>query len=461
MSKKIKKSLTSTHIVILLCIMSLAVALPLFYVFTTHAEPSELSFSYIVHYSDGTTGPLSIFYNSKEISSIDVSINLHLEVTGTVSSATLNGQLITSYDGEQRLTKDLTFPSVPENGTYELASQSVTESQMNTWSASQSGSHILFFETSDPVVLTVIFDDGTTDTKSFNPLNAQISLTYQSPNTINVAEIEINVGTEDVPPNPSSGVGFGWSSYPRTNSGTYTTDAIDLVIQRMDENDLTVYRMAFNDFRDIDTIVIPYVRYYLDHCNYDIIIDHYHQYPMGSLTSAQLTETTSRTLAIWNEFGSNPRIKIEPWNERSNNDMPSQAQTFISNIRSAGCNYGIVIDKWDHSWSDMQTVSESDPLNQFYTGYHYYFTNGAWTTAEQQMQYALDRNLKIINTEIGADYNEAGQFQQSEVDRVNQFNAWCEQRGITNTVWMVYGEQNLPTYINMGLRNPLTGNLIH
>ena len=76
------------------------------------------------------------------------------------------------------------------------------------------------------------------------------------------------------------------------------------------------------------------------------------------------------------------------------------------------------------------------------------------------MQQALNLGLKIINTEIGADYNEANQFQSSEVARLNEFTQWCAQRDIGNTVWMRYGEENLPTYISMDLENPLTGNEI-
>ncbi|MEJ2242285.1 MAG: hypothetical protein P8Y18_09100 [Candidatus Bathyarchaeota archaeon] len=81
--------------------------------------------------------------------------------------------------------------------------------------------------------------------------------------------IEYPINTS--PPQPSSPY-FGWSAYPRTLSGTYSTQVIDQIIQTMNDNGLNIYRMAFNDFRDIDTVVIPYVQYFIDHCDYDIII---------------------------------------------------------------------------------------------------------------------------------------------------------------------------------------------
>ena len=278
--------------------------------------------------------------------------------------------------------------------------------------------------------------------------------------TVEVLETQ-TVGLDfefNTPPEPEAGTYFGWSSYPRTQSGTYTTNAIDQIIQTMDENGLNIYRMAFNDFRDIDTVVIPYVQYFIDHCNYDIIIDFYHQYPMAELTSTQLSEVISRGLAIAEHFNNNPRIILEPVNERTNTNLPSQIQTFIDEIRDAGYTYRICVNKWEHSWDSFATIN--DPLDRFYTGYHYYFNSGAWSSAESQMTSALNLGLKLINTEIGADYNEYSQFSQSEVDRVNEFCNWCEARGIGNTIWMCYGEGNLPTYINLGLRNPLTGSLI-
>lgn len=284
-------------------------------------------------------------------------------------------------------------------------------------------------------------------------------------NTTAAPTIEKSITTSGVieyptnPPPQSFGPYFGWSAYPRTLSGTYSTQVIDQIIQTMDDNGLNIYRMAFNDFRDIDTVVIPHVQYFIDHCDYDIIIDFYHQYPMGELSSAELNEVISRGLAIAEHFNNNPRIILEPINERTNNDLPSQIQTFIDEIRDAGYTYRIIVNKWEQSWNSFAQVD--DPLDEFYTGYHYYFTNGAWSSAESQMQQALNLGLKIINTEIGADYNEASQFQNSEVARVNEFTEWCAQRDIGNTVWMLYGEQNLPTYISMGLENPLTGIQIH
>lgn len=444
--------------IILLLSVSLIVGV---LVWKTHGQESELSFNWYIRYADGSTSPLSIFYEGKEINSIYVNVLMDLQVTGTVESINFEGDIITKYDGNQRKINTMSFPQSPNSdGFYVLGSESVIESELNQWSSAV-GSHLLTFETTENATLTVHFSDGDTQFKTFASASASVTLNRNTDNSIDVADIIIDAGTEGSSQTLTTlGILYGWSGYPRTYSGTYTTNSIDTTISQMDANNLNVYRMSFNDFQSID-LVIQYTEYYLTHCNYRLILDYNHQYPMGALSSSMLTETTNEGLQLAEYFKDYvDRLILEPWNERDNSDMPNQAQTYINTLRNNGYSNRIVIDKWDtHTWTQMSQIN--DPLDEFYTGYHYYFTNGAWTTAESQMETALGRGLKLINTEIGADYNEAGQFQQSEVMRVNEFNSWCVSNGISNTVWMVYGDQNLATYINMGLRNPLTGNLIH
>jgi hypothetical protein len=59
--------------------------------------------------------------------------------------------------------------------------------------------------------------------------------------------------------------------------------------------------------------------------------------------------------------------------------------------------------------------------------------------------------LRIINTEIGADYNEASAFDLTEIAELNQFLAWCAARGIGNTVWMNENLSNWQRYQELGL----------
>lgn len=252
-----------------------------------------------------------------------------------------------------------------------------------------------------------------------------------------------------------SGVHYGFSSYPKTESQVYTNSLIDDMIQEMDQNGLTIYRMSFNDYVPSET-VITHVQYYLDNCDHEVIVDYYHQYPMGALSTSDLEETTKQGLEIADAFNNNPRVWLEPFNERTNSNLDDYIQSYVDDIRDEGYTYKIVVNKWDQTWTQMASVN--DPLDKFYSGYHFYFNSGSWSTAESQMQTALDKGIKLINTEIGADYNEYREFSLSEVQRVNEFCEWCEQKGVGNTIWMRYGLGNYAKYIELGLINPLTGN---
>jgi hypothetical protein len=117
--------------------------------------------------------------------------------------------------------------------------------------------------------------------------------------------------------------------------------------------------------------------------------------------------------------------------------------TLVHAARDAGYAHRLVANKWtNHAWREMQAVAQADPLDRFYTGFHFYFNNLGWSTAEAQMQTAQALGLHLLNTEIGADWNEATAFSQAEVDRVSEFMAWCAERGIGNTVWQRYGLEN-------------------
>lgn len=196
----------------------------------------------------------------------------------------------------------------------------------------------------------------------------------------------------------------------------------------------------------------PWVQYFLDNCDYQLIVDR-HMYPMASLTDSQWNDVRTWTLDVASTFSAyEDRLWIEPINERTNSDLASRLQTIVTAVRNAGYGHRILANKWDQSWSSMATIN--DPLDRFYTGYHFYFNSWSVSGAQSQMQTALNLNLKIINTEIGADYNEASQFSQSEVDEVNTFMDWCADRDIGNTVWMRYGLENLPKYQQLNLQFP-------
>jgi hypothetical protein len=242
---------------------------------------------------------------------------------------------------------------------------------------------------------------------------------------------------------------IGVSAYPRTSSGRYSTAIIDDIIAYMDAEDLTIYRMSI--WYSVDPV--PWVQYYLEHCPYDVIVCR-HMYPMDALSNAEWQDVQDWTLNVLAHFTAyQDRLWVEPINERTNSDLATPLQTIVTAIRDAGYTARIIANKWDQSWQSMASIH--DPLDRFWTGYHFYFTNGAWTSAEQQMQTALNLGLKLLNTEVGADYNERDYFDQSEVTRLNAFLAWCAEREIGNTVWMCYGLQNLPRYQELGLQYPI------
>jgi predicted deacylase len=244
---------------------------------------------------------------------------------------------------------------------------------------------------------------------------------------------------------------FGFSSYPRTQSGSYSYSVIDDIIQEMDANNLNIYRMGFAPSVNPN----PYVQYYLDNCDYDLIVDICHMYPPGTMSDSQWRELEANVLAFCRDFAAyQDRIWIEPVNEREDYDLADRIQTIVTAIRDAGYTYNIVANKFGQSWRDMASIH--DPLDKFWTGYHYYFDHWQVADAKADMTTALNLGLKLINTEVGADADEYREFSQYEVDELNEFLIWCAERDIWNAVWMRYGLGNLQTYKSYGLINPLS-----
>lgn len=251
---------------------------------------------------------------------------------------------------------------------------------------------------------------------------------------------------------------FGCSSYPKTSSGAYSTGTIDSVISTMNTNDFNIYRMSIYYTQD-DTTRDEMVRYFLEHCSYNLIVCRHVYNPGGSYSSSDWVNVKAWTLDLLATFSNyQNRLWVEPINEAGNGDLSTQIQTIVTATRSAGYTANLVFNKWKQSWSSLASVN--DPLDKTYFGYHFYFNSWSLSSAKSQMQSAMSLGLKIINTEIGADFNEASQFDQSEVVEVNDFSTWCKSNGISNTVWMRYGLENFSKYKSLGLVNPLTGNTV-
>jgi hypothetical protein len=121
----------------------------------------------------------------------------------------------------------------------------------------------------------------------------------------------------------------------------------------------------------------------------------------------------------------------------------------IDAIRAAGYTNAIVVNKWNTAWHKF-----TDPLDNTYQGYHFYFNSWSVSGATNQMNIALSRGIKVINTEIGADFNEYRSFTTSTVRELTEFLAWCADRGIGNTIWMYEDLHNWNRYQQLGLNIP-------
>ncbi len=246
---------------------------------------------------------------------------------------------------------------------------------------------------------------------------------------------------------------LGLSGYPTGTSQVQT------IINTMNANDLNTYRMSFNPtwasgphpYRQ------QYVQYFLDHSNYMIIVDRNHLYPptesSASAARSNWNEVRNSIFETLQTWPNNPRVAVELINEYVSNDFYTLMQQLVNDIRSAGYTNPIVVDKWNQPWTVI-----NDPLDNTYQGYHYYFNSWSPGGAMSQMNSALSRGIKIINTEIGADFNEYNSYTSATVDELNTFMAQCANLGIGNTVWMNENLNNLPRYQSLGISFPTVTN---
>jgi hypothetical protein len=242
----------------------------------------------------------------------------------------------------------------------------------------------------------------------------------------------------------------GLSGYPTS------TSQIDAIIRVMDENNLNIYRMSFNP-EWFGGKPHPYredlIQYFLDHCDYAVIVDRNHLYPPTE-ESAQEARDNWQTVRnslfeVLETWPNNNRVAVELINEYVSNDFYPRMQELVDSVREAGYTNPIVVNKWNQPWTVI-----NDPLDNTYQGYHFYFNSWSVSGATSQMNTALSRGIKIISTEIGADYNEYRSFTTSTVEETNQFLEWCAERGIGNTVWMNENLDNWPRYLELELSFP-------
>ena len=249
----------------------------------------------------------------------------------------------------------------------------------------------------------------------------------------------------------SNKVFLGLSGYPTS------TGQIDNIINTMQANGLNTYRMSANPAWSGGPH--PYhrefIQYYLDHSpsNWVIIVDRNHLYPPteASATSARDNWATVRNslFEVLQAYPNNPRVIVELINEYISSDFYTRMQNLVNEIRSAGYTNPLLANKWNQPWTVI-----NDPLDDTYQGYHYYFNSWSPSGAISQMQTAQSRGIKVINTEVGADYNEYSAYTTSTVDELSQFLSQCASMGIGNTVWMNENLNNMPRYQSLGLDFP-------
>ncbi len=241
----------------------------------------------------------------------------------------------------------------------------------------------------------------------------------------------------------------GLSGYPTS------TGQLDSIISTMQANGLNTYRMSANPAWSGGPH--PYhrefIQYFLDHSSYTIIVDRNHLYPPteASASSARNNWATVRNslFEVLEAYPNNPRVIVELINEYISDDFYSRMQSLVTEIRAAGYTNPLLVDKWNQPWTVI-----NDPLDRTYQGYHFFFNSWSPSGAISQMQTAQSKGIQIINTEIGADFNEYSSFTTSTVGELNTFLSQCASMGIGNTVWMNENLNNMPRYQSLGLDFP-------
>ncbi len=244
---------------------------------------------------------------------------------------------------------------------------------------------------------------------------------------------------------------LGLSGYPTS------TNQIDNIINTMKANDLNTYRMSANPqwSGGPHPYHQEYIQYFLDHTpsNWIIIVDRNHLYPPteASATSARNNWATAKNsiFEVLQSFPNNPRVMVELINEYISSDFYPRMQSLVNDIRSAGYTNSIVVNKWNQPWTVI-----NDPLAATFQGYHFYFNSWSPSGAISQMKTAQSKGIKIINTEVGADYNEHNSFTTSTVTELNDFLKQTTSMGIGSTVWMNENLNNMPTYQQLNIAVP-------
>lgn len=243
---------------------------------------------------------------------------------------------------------------------------------------------------------------------------------------------------------------LGLSGYPTSKN------EIDKIIQIMNENQLNLYRMSFNP-EWFTGKIHPYrtdlIQYFLDNCNYTLIIDRNHLYPPteeSAILAQENWEIVENSIfEILERWPNNSRVIVELINEYIFDDFYPKMQNLTTKIRNLGFSNPILFNKWNQPWTKI-----IDPINQTYQGYHFYFNSWSLQGAMTQIKIAQSNGIQLINTEIGADFRENDYFNPETVQELNDFILQCKELNVGNTIWMNENLNNWPSYQQYGLQLP-------
>ncbi len=239
-------------------------------------------------------------------------------------------------------------------------------------------------------------------------------------------------------------------------SGYITSiEELQKTIDLMNAQHLNVYRVSSKpsyvvpegQFQGYNT---DYIDYLLANSSFLIIVDCNHLYPPGRSGSQNASdhwgEIEARIFQVLSGYANNSRVAVELINEYTLDDYQTKMQALIDDIRSGGYTNTIVTNKWETTW-----IKLVDPLDNTYQGMHFYFNTWSPEDAIDSMERALGAGIKIINTEVGADYREYGNFTQETVDELELFLNQSRALGVNNCVWLNNDTQNWPTYVTYDL----------
>jgi len=398
-----------------------------------------------------------MFYDGKEISSIVVAVELHLEVAGTVVSGTMDGEIMTLFDNQQKQSSNMVLPPVTSETDYQIGYAQVDEATLILWSQGQFGLHTLDFETSDLSVLTVNFADGYTDQKTFSKASAMIEVQYQSDSGIIIGDINLGTGMEEpeIPPIPSLYRGVVVSDTAWYPFGYYFNEPqLELISNHGNAVYLMLEKGAWESGDQNNVLGIPYPDYIKQ------IVQIAHQkgmwvavsltndYSTGNVFGAEekwnvISDFTLRT--EWIDWGKDVVTHVKPdaiciMNEPNSptNDLQLQIDRFhyywnifalpnIDTYRSVDPDITVIVPPcpWYRTWWMEDYV---DDRSNILVSYHLYYKEAMdWGYEDEPFNHESARNnlWSYIDGRLSNSYGMVGSIDHSKVI-FDEFGVWSE-----------------------------------